>query len=335
MQTRSTQPHVASQRGLRRRHLLLAALPCVATAQTSTKPIHIVVPFTPGGGNDVFARQIAKGLAELRGQAVIVENKPGASGTIGTEQVVRSSDVDGTTLLLGHTGTISINPALYRQLKFDPRTDLIPVAMFASAPLVLVVPAGSPARSVRELIAQAQNASGGVSCASSGSGTGSHLTGELFAQLAGVKLTHVPYRGTSPALTDLVGGQVQMMFCVLPPALALVKGARLRAIAVTSAARLPDLPGVPTVAESGVESLAGFESSLTYGLLAPRRTPETLIRELGRQIVSIASSAAFQSGLAIEGATSLIGEGPDYAALIRRESTKWANIVRSSGATAE
>ena len=322
---------------LGRRPLLLALLAGTAgtvRAQTDAKVIRIVVPFAPGGGNDVFARQMAKGLGELRGQTIVVENKPGAGGTVGTEQVVRSS-ADATTLLLGHTGTVSINPALYKQLKFDPRADLTPVAMFASSPLVLVVPVSSPARTVAELSTLARASPGALNFASSGSGTGGHLTGELFKQLSGLKLVHVPYKGTSPALTDLIGGQVQLMFSVIPPALALVKAGRLRALAVTSAARLPSLPEVPTVAEAGVGGLATFESSLTYGLLAPRHTPEALVRELSAQVLQVAATPEFQSRLEFDGAVPLLGNSVDYAALIRRENAKWAEIVKVSGATAE
>jgi tripartite-type tricarboxylate transporter receptor subunit TctC len=292
------------------------------------------VPFAPGGGNDVFARQMAKSLGELRKQSVIVDNKPGAGGNVGTEQVVRSAP-DGTTLLLGHSGTVSINPALYKQLKFDARKDLAPVAMFASSALVLVVPASSPVKTVADLVALAKSQPGGLNYASSGSGTGGHLTGELFGQKSGAKVSHIPYKGTAPGLTDLVGGQVQMMFSVIPPALALVQSGRLRAVAVTGSRRLPSLPDVPTVAESGVAGLAGFESTLTYGILAPRNTPPAVVNELAGQMLKVAATADFQSRLGVEGAVPLLGGPAEYAALIRKESAQWADIVKVSGATAE
>lgn len=296
------------------------------------KPIKIVVPFAPGGGNDVFGRQMAKSLGELRNQSVVVENKPGAGGNIGTEQVVRST-TDGSTLLLGHSGTVSINPALYKQLKYDTQKDLAPVAMFASSALVLVVPASSTVKTVADLLALAKSQPGRVNYASSGGGTGGHLCGELFEYKTGVKLSHIPYKGTSPALTDLVGSQVQMMFSVIPPALALVTSGRLRAIAVTSAKRNPAMPDVPTIAESGIRSLADFESTLTYGLLAPRGTPDAVVKELAAQILKIAATAEFQSKLNVEGAVPLLGGPVEYAALIKKESTQWADIVRISGAT--
>lgn len=322
---------------LARRGLLLGVLAAAglpARAQSDAKPMRIVVPFAPGGGNDVFARQMAKSLGELRRQGVIVENKPGAGGNLGSEQVVRSAP-DGSTLLLGHTGTVSINPALYKGLKFDARKDLLPVAMFASSALVLVVPASSRIRTVADLVAAAKAEPGKLDYASSGSGTGGHLTGELFEQRTGVRINHIPYKGTNPALTDLAGGQVHMMFSVIPPALALVKGGRLRAIAVTGAKRLPSLPDVPTLAESGLPALAGFESTLTYGILAPRGTPEVFVKELAAQMLQVAASAEFQSRLDVEGAVPLLGGPADYAALIARENAKWAEIVKVSGATVE
>jgi len=321
-----------------RRGLLLglaaaAGLPAMAQQQGGAKPIRIVVPFAPGGGNDVFARQMAKGLGELRQQGVVVDNKPGAGGNLGTEQVVRSA-ADGSTLLLGHTGTVSINPALYKGLRFDARKDLVPVAMFASSALVLVVPAASKIRSIADLVAEARARPGLLDYASSGSGTGGHLTGEYFAQRTGTRINHIPYKGTSPALTDLAGGQVQMMFSVVPPALALVKGGRLRAIAVTGAKRLPLLPEVPTVAESGLRELGGFESTLTYGILAPRGTPEAVVKELSAQMLEVAGGAEFQARLDVEGAVPLLGGPAEYAALIARESALWGGIIKTSGATA-
>ncbi|KQX88988.1 Bug family tripartite tricarboxylate transporter substrate binding protein [Variovorax sp. Root473] len=323
---------------LARRELLLgllaaAGLPAHAQ-QSDAKPIRIVVPFAAGGGNDVFARQMAKGLGEVRKSGVIVDNKPGAGGNLGTEQVVRSTS-DGSTLLLGHTGTVSINPALYKGLKFDARKDLLPVAMFASSALVLVVPAASKVRTVADLVNEAKSRPGLLDYASSGSGTGGHLTGELFAQRTGTKVNHIPYKGSNPALTDLAGAQVQMMFSVIPPALALVKGGRLRAIAVTGAKRLPSLPDVPTVAESGLRELAGFESTLTYGILAPRGTPDAFVKTLSAQMLQVAGSAEFQSRLDVEGAVPLLGGPADYAALIAKESALWAGIVKASGASVD
>jgi tripartite-type tricarboxylate transporter receptor subunit TctC len=310
--------------------LALSTISLAARAQG--KPIKIVVPFAPGGGNDVFGRQMAKSLGELRNQSVVVDNKPGAGGNIGTEQVVRSP-ADGSTLLLGHSGTVSINPALYKQLKYDTQKDLAPIAMFASSALVLVVPASSKVKSVVDLLVLAKSQPGQVNYASSGGGTGGHLCGELFEHKTGVKLSHIPYKGTAPALNDLIGGQVQMMFSVIPPALALIASGRLRAIAVTSVKRNPSMPDVPTIAESGIGTLADFESTLTYGLLTSRGTPDAVVKELAGQILKIAATPEFQSRLGIEGAVPLLGGPAEYAARIKKESAQWADIVRISGAT--
>ena len=294
----------------RRRALVLAALAAGTTGvrAQSARPIRLIVPFAAGGGNDVFARQMAKSLGELRQQGIVVENKPGAGGNLGTEQVVRSTP-DGSTLLLGHSGTVSINPALYSNLKFDARKDLAPVAMFASSALVLVVPAASPARSVSDLAALARKQPEALNYASSGSGTGGHLTGEMFAQRIGAKLSHIPYKGTNPALTDVAGGQVQMMFSVIPPALALVKSGKLRALAVTGAKRLPSLPQVPTLAVSGVKGLEGLVSTVSSCHLAPRGTPDGFIKELSAQMLKVAGGAEFQSRLGVEGVGPVFG-GP-------------------------
>jgi tripartite-type tricarboxylate transporter receptor subunit TctC len=209
------------------------------------------------------------------------------------------------------------------------------MAMFASSALVLVVPASSSVRSLADLVAIAKAQPGAFNYASSGSGTGGHLTGESFAQKTGLAIAHIPYKGTNPALTDVAGGQVQMMFSVIPPALALVKGGKLRAIAVTGGQRLPNLPDVPTLAESGVPGLAGFESTLTYGILAPRGTSDEFIRTLASQMLQVAATPQFQSRLDVEGAVPLLGGPAAYAALIARESVKWAEVVKASGATAE
>jgi tripartite-type tricarboxylate transporter receptor subunit TctC len=302
-------------------------------AQTE-RTLKLVVPFAPGGGNDVFARALSKGLAELRGQAVVVENKAGAGGNLGTADVIRSP-ADGNTLLLGHSGTVSINPVLHKGLKFDARVDLQPVAMFAQSAFVLVVPASSNIQSIANLIAEAKATSGAWNFASAGSGTGGHLTGELFQQITGATMRHIPYKGTALALADVAGAQVQMCFSVIPPALALIKAGKLRAIAVTSNTRLASLPNIPTLAESGLVSLKNFESTVTYGLLAPSATPKAIIRDLEVQVLKVAGTNEFQQRLVSEGAIAKLGNSDEYQKLIKAESTKWAQVVMVSGATAE
>ena len=310
------------------RLFLLFALACAAQAQTyPAKPVRLVVPFPPAGGNDVFARIVAQKLSEAWKQQVLVENRPGAGGSVGTEFAAKSAP-DGYTLLLGHTGTLAINPALYTKLGYETLRDFAPIGTLASAPLVLVVNSDTTLRTVGELVARAKSKPGEINYASSGNGTGSHLSGELLQSLAGIKLTHVPYKGTSPAITDLLGGQVQMMFSVIPPALPQIKAGKLRAIAVTSSQRMPQLPDTATVAESGV---SGFESTLAYGILAPRGTPAPVLEEIHAQLARITATKEFRERVDFEGAVVLEGTGADFAALIREQAEKWGKVIRTSG----
>ncbi|MDB5803923.1 MAG: tripartite tricarboxylate transporter substrate binding protein [Betaproteobacteria bacterium] len=295
------------------------------------RPVKIVVPFAPGGGNDAFARLLAQGLSVAWKQQVFVENRPGAGGNIGSDFAAKSP-ADGYTLLLGHTGSFAINPSLYTKLPYDPQKDLAPISLIASTPLVLVVGPNEAANSVKELIAAAKAKPGAYNFASSGSGTGSHLAGELFKSMAGVQITHVPYKGTSPAVTDLLGGQVQMMFSVIPTALPYVQAKRLKALAVTGAHPLPMLPGIPTASSSG---LPGFESTLSYGVLAPKGTPEPVIREIHDQTAKLVATAAFKEKFSMEGAEPLFGTSAEFAVLIRAETEKWRKVIVSSGARAE
>src|SRR5262245_59453318 len=291
-----------------------------------TKPVHLVVPFPPSGGNDVFARTIAQRLSEVWKQQVIVENRAGAGGSLGTEYVAKAP-ADGYTLLLGHTGTLAINPALYPNIGYDTLRDLAPIATLASAPLGLVVNPSSSIKTVRDILALAKANPEKLTIASSGNGTGSHLTAELLQNTGGIKLTHVPYKGTSPAITDLLGGQVQMMFSVIPPALPYISTGRLRAVAVTSAERMPQLPRVPTVAESG---LRDFESTLAYGILAPKGTPEPVLNEIYTQIKSITAARDYLVRVDFEGAVALEATPAEFAALIRAQSEKWGKLIRNA-----
>jgi tripartite-type tricarboxylate transporter receptor subunit TctC len=308
---------------------VLCALLCAgALGQVyPAKPVHLVVPFPPSGGNDVFARIVAQKLGEAWKQQVIVENRPGAGGSVGTEYVAKAAP-DGYTLLLGHTGTLAINPALYPNIGYDTLRDLAPVAMLASAPLVLVVNPKSSIRTVRDLLAQAKANPEKLTIASSGNGTGSHLTAGLLQSMGGIKLTHVPYKGTSPAITDVLGGQVQLMFSVIPPALPHINTGRLRPVAVTSTERMPQLPRVPTVAESG---LPGFESTLAYGVLAPKSTPAPVVREIHSQIARITAERDYRVRADFEGAVPLEGTPEEFAALIKAQSEKWGKLISATG----
>ena len=312
--------------------LLAAAVAGPAQAQPfPTKPVKLVVPFAPGGGNDAFARLLGQKLGEVWKQAVVIDNRAGAGGNIGTEFVTKSAP-DGYTLLLGHTGTLSINPTLYAKLSSDPQKNLLPVASIASAPLVLVVAADMPVQTVKDIIVLAKAKPDELTYASSGSGTGSHLSGELLQMMAGIKLSHIAYKGTSPAITDVLAGHVKMMFSVIPTALPHIRAGKLKAIAVTSAQPMAMLPNVPTVAASG---LPGFESSLSYGILVPTGTPGIIVKAMHAEIGKILALPDVKERLALEGAAPLISSPPEYAALIKAEADKWAKVIVASGATAE
>ncbi len=312
---------------------LFLALACAAAQPQSypARPARLVVPFPPSGGNDIFARIVAQKLSEAWKQQVLVENRAGAGGTVGTEFVARSAP-DGYVLLLGNTGTLSINPALYTKAGYETLRDFAPISPLASAPLVLVVHPGSSIRSVGDLLAQAKANPEKLTLASAGNGTGSHLSGELLQALGGIKLTHVPYKGTSPALTDLLGGQVQMMFSVISPALPQIRAGKLRAVAVTSERRMPQLPDVPTVAESG---LPGYDSTLAYGILAPRGIPGPVLAEIHTQVARVTATREFRERVDFEGAVVLEGTPAEYAALIRAQSEKWGKLIREARVKAE
>ena len=327
---------------LSRRAVLASAMVCCvlapiarpAAAQSASfpvKPVRIVVPFAPGGGNDVFARQLAVKLGDILKQQVLVENRPGAGGSVGTDAVAKSP-ADGHTLLLGHTGTLAINPALYPRLPFDVARDFVAVAPLASAPLVLVVRADAPTRDLAGLIARMKAEPGKLAVASSGNGTGGHLAAELMEEMTGAKVIHVPYKGTAPALSDVLGGQVDAMFSVIPSALPHVQAGKLRALAVTGARRSDRLPGVPTVAEAGIP---GFESTLAYGLLAPAGTPESALRVLAAGVAQAVAQPELRQAFQAEGADVLAGSGADFSALMRRESERWGQLIRKAGIRAE
>ena len=315
-----------------RRFCLAVAMSLVALASAvaqsyPSKPVKIVVPFAPGGGNDLFARKMAQALSDIWKQSVFVENKPGAGGTIGTDAVAKAVP-DGYTLLLGHTGTMSINPALYPALPFDSSKDFAPIGLFAYTPLVLVALPASGLATPVDLVAAAKAKPGDLTYGSGGNGTGAHLAGALLADMAGLKLTHVPYKGTSPAVQDLLGGRLSFMFSVFTPALPHIKTGRLKALGVTSLKRIALLPDVPTLAEAG---LPGFDSTLNYGLLAPRGTPEAIIAEINAKMALATTTDEFRLVLAGEGAEPLGGTPADYAALIVRETEKWGRVIQSGG----
>ncbi len=320
------------QRGLM---LLLAATALAATAPTNAqrtaypaRPVRLVVPFPAGGTTDILARAVGQKLSEAWEQPVIVDNRPGAAGNIGSELVARSAP-DGYTLLMGTVGTHAINASLYAKMPYDNVKDFVPVILVAGVPNVLVVNPALPANSVQELIAYAKANPGKLNFASSGSGTSIHLSGELFKTMTGVQMTHVPYKGSAPALQDLAGGQVQLMFDNLPSALALIKAGKLRALAVTSTTRAAAIPDVPTVAESG---LPGFEASSWFGILAPAGTPAPIVAKINADVAKWLASAEGKEKLLSQGANAAGGTPEDFAKHIQAETVKWAKVVKESGA---
>jgi tripartite-type tricarboxylate transporter receptor subunit TctC len=308
----------------------LAFFVSAATAQDyPAKPIKLIVPFPPGGGTDISARTLANKVSESAKWTFVIENKPGAGGNLGVEQAVRSP-ADGYTLVIGQTSNLAINPALYAKLPYDPLKDLSPIALVVSAPVVVVVAADSKFRSLADLLAAAKG--GTVTYASPGNGTVSHLSGELLQRASGAKLTHVPYKGAAQALTDTLGGQVQSFMSSVPSALAHIKSGRLRALAVTSAQRSPELPGTPTIAESGYP---GFDASTWYGLLAPAGTPAPVISRLNSEVNRALATKEVRERLASEGGQTLGGSPAQFAAFLAAEHAKWGRIVRESGAKVE
>jgi tripartite-type tricarboxylate transporter receptor subunit TctC len=319
--------------------VLLAALigaPAMPAAPASaqdypSRPITLIVPYAAGGGNDLMARAAAEKMSRTLGQQIVIENRGGAGGSIATRQIAKAAP-DGYTLGLGGTGTLAINPTLYGNVGYDPRKDFAPVGLIATIALVVCVHPSLSARSIGDLIALAKREPGKLNYASAGTGSGIHLGTEYFATIAGIKLTHIPYKGSGPALTNLVGGHVAVYFSSLPPALGLVKEGKVRALAVTSAKRSPIFPDLPTVAEA---ALPGYEAVLHYGIVAPAGTPRPIIDKLSAALRAAVMSDDLQARLADDGAEPLASTPEEYAADIDREESKWSTIVKASGAKAE
>ena len=295
------------------------------------RPIKLIVPFPPGGSTTIVARIIADKMSEVLGQSIVVDNRGGAGGTIGTRAVAKSPP-DGYTILLGYTGTLAIGPSLYGNAGYDPRKDFEPIGRIGTAPNTLVVHPSLPVQSVAELIAYAKANPGKVNYGSAGIGTVSHVCGEYFATVAGVKITHVPYKGTGPAIIDLLGGHIPMAFAPVPATHENAKTGRLRMLAVTSAVRSTLLPEVPTIAEA---ALPGFEAVLRYGLVAPPGTPRAIIEKLNTALNTVLANQDVRARLAIEGAEPLPSTPAEYGADIDREETQWSKVVKASGAKAE
>ena len=309
--------------------LLLLGLPDAATAQAyPTKPIRIIVPFPPGGATDILARAVGLELTKALGQPVPIENHGGAGGNIGADMVAKSAP-DGYTLVMATVGTHAINMSLYSKMPYDTVKDFAPVTLVASVPNVLVVHPSVPVKTVTDLIELAKAKPGQINFASSGNGTSIHLSGELFKTMAGVSMVHVPYKGSAPAVADLLGGQVQLMFDNMPSSLPHIKAGKLRAIAVTSAKRSPALPDLPTIAEAG---LPGYEASSWFGVLAPAGTPREIITRLNQTIVASLRTPAMNERLSSQGAEPVGNTPEQFASFIQAEIAKWAKVIKASGA---
>ena len=309
--------------------LLPALLPWPALAQWAPeRTIRMVAPFAAGGASDLIARMVAEEMTPLLGQQVVVENRTGAGGSVGTEAVVRARP-DGLTLLMGSQATHATNPAL-QKLSFDPIADLAGIGPVAGVPAVMVVPEGLPARTLAEFIALAKARPGAVTYGSAGIGASTHLAGALLAQLAGIELQHVPYRGTALAMQDLIAGRINMMMDTLPTALPHIQGGRIRALAVSTTARNPTLPDVPTVAEAGVP---GYEALNWYGLYAPAATPEAAVARLNQVLGEVVARPAFQAKLAAQGMLPMALDRGAFTAYATADRQRWTDLVRTANIT--
>ena len=307
--------------------LLLAVLAVLPVhAQYPNKPIRLVVPFAPGGSTDIFARLLAERVQAPLGQSVVVENRAGAAGNIGAQEVVRSAP-DGHTILMATTGVMAINNALYKNMTYDAAKDLEPVIYVASITNVLIVPPDFPAKNVAELVGLAKKEPGKLSFASSGAGASTHMSAELFKAMTGTDILHVPYKGSGPAMPDLMSGRVHMMFENAPGAMGHIKAGKLRALAQTGLKRSPSLPEVPTVDESGVK---GYESLSWSGIAVPAGTPKAVIDRLNKDFNTVLATAEMRGKLAEQGADTIGGPPEAFARHIAAEREKWSRVIKTA-----
>lgn len=307
------------------------AMSAIAAEAFPTRPIRLIVPFTPGGTTDILARLVAQKAGEVLGQPMVVENRPGAGGNIGAEAAARSA-ADGYTLVMGTLGTQVTNQFIYPRMPYDSAKDFAPVTLVANSPNVLLVNSTLPANSIGELIALAKREPGKINYASTSTGGSPHLSGELLSMMAGVRMQHVPYKGAAPAMTDLLAGQVNLMFDNLPSALAQIQGGKIKALAVTGVKRASVLPSVPTVRESG---LPDYEVNSWFGLLAPAGTPPERVRQLQQAVDKVLAMPDVRKRIQELGAEPG-GEGSAaFAAQIKADTDKWSRVIRSAGIKAQ
>jgi tripartite-type tricarboxylate transporter receptor subunit TctC len=304
--------------------------PALAQAYPN-RTITLVVPFPPGGSTSIVGRVVADKMSELLGQSIVVDNRAGAGGTVGTKAVTKS-DPDGYTLLLGYTGTLAIGPSLYRNAGYDPRKDFAAIGMIGNAPSSLVVHPSFPAKTVAELVAYAKANPGKVNFGSAGIGTVGHITGEYFAREAGIQIVHIPYKGTGPAMSDLLGGHIPMSFSPVSTTAANVKAGLLRGLAVTSTHRNRLLPDVPTMIEAGVPN---FDAVLAYGLVAPAGTPRPVIERLNKALRDALGSEDVKRQLEFDGTEITPSTPEQYADFIDKDEKKWSELVKASGVERE
>ena len=309
--------------------LSLASISGANAAETyPARPIKLIVPFPPGGGPDMIAREVATTVTTQQGWTIIIDNKPGSGGNIGMDAAAKAAP-DGFTLVMGQTSNMAINPSLYAKLPYNPQKDLTPVGLVASAPLVIAVASNSPYKTLADLINAAKANPEGINYASSGSGTVAHLATEQLQRIANVKLTHVPYKGASQGVTDLIGGQIQMYISSVVTLSGHIKNGKMRALAVTSAKRSADLPNVPTVAEAGYK---GFEAVTWFGIAAPAGVSKDAVSKLNAAFNKALETPDVRKKLTEQGADVLGGTPEQFATLVRDETGRWAKVVKESGA---
>lgn len=305
---------------------IAACVPALAQAPYPVKPVRVVVPSSAGGGTDIIARIIAPRLSERLGQQVVIDNRPGAGTMIGNEHVARAP-ADGYTILMG-LSTLATNPIMYRKVAYNAATDFAPISLVFSAPNVLVVHPSLPVKTVKDLIAFAKARPGQVNYASAGLGTNPHLCMELFLSMAGLKMTHIPYKGSAPAMIDLISGQVVAMTATMLTGMPHIRTGRLRALGVTGPVRNAALPEVPTISEAGVP---GYEAGQWYGALAPANTPREIVARLNRDLLAVLQTAEVRERFAADGGEA-VGNSPDeFARFIRNELDKWARVAKTAG----
>jgi tripartite-type tricarboxylate transporter receptor subunit TctC len=310
--------------------VFLAVMTCAHSLHAQSYPskaVRLIVPFPPGGGSDIIGRIVAQKLTEQMKQQVFVDNRGGAGGSIGTDAAVRAAP-DGYTLLLASASEIAMNPAVYTRLSYDPVRDLVPIALIATSPLVVVAHPSLPVKGVKDLMALAKTRPGEINMASSGSGTSNHLAGELFQSLTGVKFTHVPYKGAGLAVADLVGGQVPLMFNSMPSMLPLIQSRKVNALAVTAAKRADVLPNVPTVMESGVPS---YEALQWWGVFATAATPRDTVGQVHKEVMQVVRAQDVLASLARQGVTPGAMSQLQFAEFVKLEISKWGKVAKTSG----